>query len=358
MSHETLRDAVFKINTGSGSGTGFYLKEHNVIVTNFHVIEGNKLVAIEDQQKDRYLAHVVFGNPQTDIAFLRADKPTFDSSVAFDHIKEVKNRDEVWVIGYPFGMPFTETKGVVSNSKQLMDGRHFIQIDAAVNPGNSGGPVVDDQGQLLGVTTAKFTNADNMGFAIPTDVVQEELDSLKSNEGFKYSIKCNSCKNLVFEKTDYCPTCGAQIDENLFDEKGLDEFGLFVEDALKKLDMDPVLARTGFDFWEFHQGSSQVRIFVFNKNYLYATSPLNELPNQRLEELYTYLLSDPIEHYKLGVYNNQIFLSYRIHISDIYTDKKSEIQQLLTNLPLKADEMDDFFVNDFDAKMTNFSKEM
>lgn len=356
MSHQSLRDAVFKINTGSGSGTGFYLKEYDVIVTNFHVIEGNKQVAIEDQQKDRYLAHVVFGNPQTDIAFLRADKPTFNSSVAFDQVKEVNNRDVVWVVGYPFGMPFTETKGVVSNSKQLMDGRHFIQIDAAVNPGNSGGPVVDEQGQLLGVTTAKFSNADNMGFAIPTNIVQEELDSLKDNTELKYSIKCNSCKNLVYAKTDYCPNCGAQIDENLFDEKGLDEFGSFVEDALKQLNMDPVLARTGFDFWEFYQGSSQIRIFVFNRNYLYATSPLNDLPNQNLEELYAYLLSDPVAPYKLGVYNNQIFLSYRIHITDIYTDKKFEIQQLLTNLPLKADEMDDYFVDNFGAKMTNFSK--
>ncbi len=357
MSHNTLRNAVFKINTGSGSGTGFYLKNYDVIVTNFHVIEGNKQVAIEDQQKDRYLAKVVFGNPKTDIAFLRADKPEFPSSVNFDQIREVNNRDEVWVIGYPFGMPFTETKGVVSNSKQLMDGRHFIQIDAAVNPGNSGGPVVDDQGNLLGVTTAKFTNADNMGFAIPTEIVQEELESLKANGDFKYSIKCNSCKNLVFDKTDYCPNCGAQIDEHLFDEKGLDEFGIFVEDALKSLGMNPVLARTGFDFWEFHQGSSQIRIFVFNRNYLYATSPMNRLPNQGLDKLYSYLLSDPVAPYKLGVYNNQIFLSYRIHITDIYTSKKEEIKKLLTNLPLKADEMDDFFVNEFGAEMTNFSKD-
>lgn len=356
MSHKLLREAVFKINTGSGSGTGFYLRNHNVIVTNFHVIEGSKRVSIEDQEKNRYLAHVVFGNPHTDIAFLRADKPTFDGAVQFDEIKPVENRDKVWVIGYPFGMPYTETEGIVSNNNQLMDGRHFIQIDAAVNPGNSGGPVVDGDGNLLGVTTAKFNNADNMGFAIPTNIVQEELDSLKLNTDLQYSIKCNSCKNLVFEKTDYCPNCGAQVNENLFDEKTLDEFAQFVETALNSLDMNPVLARTGHDYWEFYQGSSQIRIFVFNRNYLYATSPLNNLPNQKLEELYSYLLSNPVSPYKLGVYNNQIFISYRFHISDIYTSKKEEIQNHLTHLALKADEMDDYFVNNFGAKMTNFSK--
>jgi serine protease Do len=149
MNHKLLRDAVFKINTGTGSGTGFYLQQHGVIVTNFHVIEGNHRVAIEDQQKNRYLAHVVFGNPETDIAFLRADKPSFAGAVAFNEVKLVENRDKVWVIGYPFGLPYTETEGIVSNSNQLMDGRNFIQIDAAVNPGNSGGPVVDSEGNLL-----------------------------------------------------------------------------------------------------------------------------------------------------------------------------------------------------------------
>jgi serine protease Do len=356
MSHKLLRDAVFKINTGSGSGTGFYLQKEGVIVTNFHVIEGNHRVSIEDQQKNRYLAHVVFGNPETDIAFLRADKLSFNGAVAFNEIKNVENRDKVWVIGYPFGLPYTETEGIVSNSKQLMDGRHFIQIDAAVNPGNSGGPVVDVEGNLLGVTTAKFNNADNMGFAIPTNVVQEELETLKSNPDLKYAIKCNSCKNLVFQKTDYCPNCGANIDEHLFEEKPLDEFAQFVESALSSLNMNAILARTGYDYWEFYQGSSQIRIFVFNRNYLYATSPLNNLPQQKLEEIYSFILSNPVSPYKLGVYNNQIFLSYRFHISDIYTDKKADIQDKLTHLALKADELDDYFVKEYGAELTNFSK--
>ncbi len=357
MSDKLLRSAVFKINTGSGSGTGFYLEQHGVIVTNFHVIEGNHHVSIEDQEKNRYLAHVIFGNPETDIAFLRAEKPHFESSVQIDPQREVENRDKVWVVGFPFGMPLTETEGIVSNNNQLVNGRHFIQIDAAINPGNSGGPVVDSESNLIGVSTSKFTNADNMGFAIPTKVVQEELDTLSSNPDYKFSIKCNSCKNLVFEKTDYCPNCGAHIDENLFEEKSLDEFAQFVETALTSLDMNAVLARTGHDYWEFHQGSSLIRIFVFNRNYLYATSPLNNLPSQKLEELYSYLLSNPVEPYKLGVYNNQIFISYRFHISDIYTDQKQEIRDKLTHLALKADEMDDFFVNEFGAEMTNFSKQ-
>lgn len=358
MTYENLRNAVFKINTAQGSGSGFYLEEYDVVVTNFHVIEGFKKVAIENQSKDRFVADVVFGNPETDIAFLKADRSIFKSGVSFNDVIPVQNRDKVWVIGFPFGMPYTETEGIISNSNQLMEGRYFIQIDAAVNPGNSGGPVVDKDGKLLGVTTAKFSNAENMGFAIPASMVMEELASLAGNEQMRYSIKCNSCKNLVFEKTDYCPICGATVNENLFDEKEQDAFALFVESALSSLNMDPVLARTGFDYWQFYQGSSQIRIFVYNQNYLYATSPLNQLPSKNLEKLYSYLLSDPAPPYNLGVYANQIFISYRIHISDIYSKRAEQIRTMLTNLPLKADEMDDFFIAEYGCEKTNYTREV
>lgn len=225
-----------------------------------------------------------------------------------------------------------------------------------MNPGNSGGPVVDKEGRLVGVTTAKFTNAENMGFAIPAGTVIEELKSLDDNPDLRYAIKCNSCKQLVFEKTDYCPNCGAFIDENLFEEKVPDDFGRFVEDALELLGMDPVLARTGFDFWQFHQGSSQVRIFVFEQNYLYAASPLNQLPSQNLETLYRYLLEDSLRPYRLGVYNNQIYLSFRMHLSDIYSPKRQELLEHLAGMPRKADELDDFFVARFQCTKTGFSK--
>lgn len=356
MTYDALRNAVFKVNTALGSGSGFYLKDRDVLVTNFHVIEGCRNVAVEDREMNRFRGRVVFGNPETDLAFIKADGKSFTDSVSLNQVREVENRDKVWVIGYPFGMPYTETEGIVSNSNQLMEGRYFIQIDAAVNPGNSGGPVVDKDGLLVGVTTAKFTNAENMGFAIPARTVLEELESLNDNPELHYAIKCNSCKQLVFEKTDYCPNCGAFIDENLFEEKAPDDFGRFVEDALELLGMDAVLARTGFDYWQFHQGSSQVRIFVFDQNYLYAASPLNELPSHNLENLYRFLLEDSVPPYRLGVYNNQIYLSYRMHLSDIYSPKRSELLDRLAGMPRKADELDDFFVSEYQCEKTGFSK--
>ena len=181
MNHEELKHAVHKINTASGSGTGFYLKKQNIFVTNYHVVEGNKKVSIENQAKDRYLGHVVYVNPDADVAFLHSASYVPPTEIPFQQVQEVHSRDKVYVLGFPFGMPYTITEGIVSNENQLMDGKNYIQTDAAVNPGNSGGPVVNEAGMLVGITTAKFTEADNVGFAIPGKVVKEELDTYALN---------------------------------------------------------------------------------------------------------------------------------------------------------------------------------
>lgn len=356
MNHEQLKNAVYKINTASGSGTGFYLNAPNIFVTNYHVVEGNKNVAIENQTQDRFIAKVIYVNPDADIAFLKSENHTPDSTIPFDSVQEVRSRDKVFVLGFPFGMPYTITEGIVSNEKQLLDGKNFIQTDAAVNPGNSGGPVVNAEGLLVGVTTAKFTEADNVGFAIPAKIVREELDTLAQNTEGKFSMKCDSCKSLIFEKTDYCPNCGSTINEKIFDDKEISKLSVFVEEAIKNMGTNPILARSGTEYWEFHSGSALVRIFVYDKNYLYATSPMNNLPTGNLEALLRYQLSNPVPPYKLAVYNNQIYLSYRVRMSDVFSNRADEIKQNLSNLILKANEMDDYFVHEFGCEKTNYAK--
>ena len=81
--------------------------------------------------------------------------------------KEVTLGQKINVAGNPFGMPFTATEGTVSSPRQLMDDTYYIQTDAAVNPGNSGGPMFNLDGEVVAITTSKMSNEDNMGFGIP-----------------------------------------------------------------------------------------------------------------------------------------------------------------------------------------------
>ena len=350
-----ISGSVFKINTSSGSGTGFYLRNKGIIVTNCHVILGYRNVAVEDHKQSRYPAKVVFVNKDADVAFLKPSVQFEAPQVELADITNLKSRDLVYVLGFPFGMPYTETKGIVSAPRQLMEGSYYIQTDAAVNPGNSGGPVINENGLVVGITTCKFTEADNMGFAVPVDILKEELDTFAKNDKQEYSIKCNSCKSLILDEVEYCPNCGNSIDQKLFEKVSPTQIEEFVESALLQIGMDPVMARTGYEFWEFHRGSALVRAFIYDKNYLFTTSPINNLPTSNLEELYKYLLSNPISPYQLGVYQNQIFISYRAHLSDVFSSSGESVKKNIAGMLDKADEMDDFFETNYACPKSNFA---
>lgn len=351
-----IESSVYKINTANGTGTGFYSNENDIIITNYHVVAGCHNVSVEGKDKNRYLTHVLYVNPGKDIAFLRAnDLPKPIDTVLIDHQTESRSRDKVIVLGYPYGMPFTVTEGIVSNPLQSIGGSYFIQTDAAINPGNSGGPVINEKGELMGIVTSKFSDADNMGFAIPLETLKKELKVVNELSNV-FTLGCSNCGGLIEEKTDYCPNCGTNVDEKLFEEMALSDFSLKVEDAISKLDLNPVLARSGRERWYFHQGSAEIRMFVYENNYLFATSPLNDLPRKNLAEVYEYILTADTEPHRLSISENQIYLSYRIHISDLYSDHSDEILGNLAQLAKKADELDNTFVNDFGAEMTNYSK--
>jgi hypothetical protein len=342
-----LSQAVVKINTATGSGSGFYIKSLNVVITNHHVIAGNLLVAIE-RNKEKIKATVTQVDPHHDLAILVPNQPLDVEDVNLNSIDNVKSRDKVMVLGYPYGMPFTVTEGIVSSPRQLLDGQYYIQTDAAVNPGNSGGPMVNVDGHIIGVTTCKFQSADNMGFAVPIDLVINELESYKKHGSDQFSVKCPSCQNHILDKSDYCENCGVKLDaDKLFPEAHLSPLAVFVEEGLQKLPFDPILARCGYEFWEFHHGTALIRIFVHQKNTLITVCPLVKLPKENLEEFYKYLLEDPAEPFTIGIQDNLIYLSYRTHLADIETQHRTAIQDNIAALAQKADELDNYLVEQF-----------
>ncbi len=357
IDHKILSQVVFKVSTSQGSGTCFYLKNENIFVSNFHVVNGAHEVAIEDVNKNSFLAKVVMVNPQMDIAFLRAGE-TFENlpELSIDPTMQMNSGERIYVAGFPFGMPFTVTDGTVSAASQLMDGKYYLQTDAAVNPGNSGGPMFNAQGHVVAITTSKFTQADNMGFGIPVKQLAEELQSLKDIHNKDFTVKCSSCSTLIHEQTEYCSNCGNTIDSKLFDKAILTDLGVFCEKAIQDIGINPVLARAGYESWEFYKGSSLIRMFIYNHSYLYITSPINILPKQNLEPLFRYLLSAPVEPFKLGVYNSGIYVSYRIAIADVFSREADSFMQYIGQLAKKADDLDNYLTETFDCPMSEYAK--
>lgn len=347
--------AIFKITTSSGSGTAFYLPDKDLFITNFHVVIGEQFVAIQDQNHQRFLGRVVFVHQALDLAFLRSEqKPKDTPIIELDRDVSTASLQKIYVHGFPFGLPYTITEGIISASNQMVNGRHFIQTDAAVNPGNSGGPMLNEKGQLVGVTTSKLTQADNVGFGIPIHEILTEIEDFNSNFKNIYHVKCDSCGSLITEETAFCTQCGSGIDSKVFERFELSLFAQFVEKALETMGLNPVLARAGQDYWEFHQGSALIRIFVFKNDYLVATSQLNRLPKGDTNDLLEYILDDqsPNLPYNLGISENHIYLSYRVHLSDIFSANKDQVLLKLSGLPQKADELDTFFVKEYGCQFS------
>lgn len=355
---ENISKSIFKIKTASGSGSGFYLAKHNVFVTNYHVVEGHHNVAIENNDMHTIAAKVVLVNQSEDLAILVSDEKIATSKeLSLGSLDNLKSRDEVFVLGYPFGMPYTETQGIISSPKQLMDGKHYIQTDAPVNPGNSGGPLVNKAGEIIGITTSKFTEADNMGFAVPVSVLEEILSIYGKSKPANFSVVCPHCKYVESSHTENCENCGADIDIVIFDEKEISNLAKRVEEGLVRNGINPVIARNGYEYWTFYQGSSLVRIYVYDYDFVCSSSPMNEIAPDKIENVMRYLLSNPIPPYQLGTFDGTIYIGCRTHVTDLFNEKHGNEQlDKLINLSKKADEMDNFLLDTYGCPLANTAK--
>ena len=185
----TYQNFFGQTSTSAVSGSGFIISEDGYIITNYHVIEyadkGGYAITVMLHDGTRYDASIVGSEESNDIAVLKIDA-TGLTSVSFGDSDELSVGDEIHAVGNPLGeLVFSMTNGHVSALDRVIktesgtDSISMFQIDAPVNSGNSGGPVYDAQGRVVGVVTAKYssTGVEGLGFAIPiNDVVRIAQD--------------------------------------------------------------------------------------------------------------------------------------------------------------------------------------
>jgi S1-C subfamily serine protease len=172
--------------TTQSLGSGFVIDRAGHIVTNYHVIQGASKVQVSFSAQDQLAATVVGKDPSTDVAVLKVDAHARAlTPLALGNSDDVTVGDPVYAIGNPFGLTRTLTTGVISAVQRQIFApnglpvEHAIQTDAAINHGNSGGPLIDSEGRVIGVTsqiqTGSSTNQGNVGigFAIPINTVRD-----------------------------------------------------------------------------------------------------------------------------------------------------------------------------------------
>jgi serine protease Do len=167
-------------------GSGFFISPDGFIVTNNHVVEDAEDITVTMEDGEKYPAKLIGTDPRTDVALVKvnAEGKTFPY-VEFSQ-KDPRVGDWVLAVGNPFGLGGTVTAGIISaHNRDIGSGPYdYLQIDAAVNRGNSGGPSFDLDGKVIGVNTAIFSpSGGNVGiaFAVPAALVQEVVGQLKSH---------------------------------------------------------------------------------------------------------------------------------------------------------------------------------
>ncbi|MFZ4601989.1 MAG: DegQ family serine endoprotease [Caulobacterales bacterium] len=166
-------------------GSGVLVRADGVIVTNNHVVEGAQQLKVVLSDRREFDAKLITADPRTDLAVLRIDaKGQRLPALAFADTRKAQVGDLVLAIGNPFGLQQTVTSGIISALARtdvgINDFSFFIQTDAAINKGNSGGALVDSNGDLVGVNTAIFSESGGsvgIGFAIPSEMVRRVVES-------------------------------------------------------------------------------------------------------------------------------------------------------------------------------------
>jgi serine protease Do len=346
--------AIIQIATQTGTGTGFYLKEFDLIVTNDHVVQGNAEVTIAGKTFEKTISRVWYTDRKHDLAFLEGPAGAELPEIRLGNYDNLKDGDDVLAIGHPYGFNYTVTNGVISKVDRIRDGLKFIQIDAAINPGNSGGPLVNAAGEVIGVNSFRIQGGDNLGFALPVNYLRTALQLYAPHRG-TVSTRCHSCDYLVLpeniESDKYCPACGSEVKLPKMPEQEVVPTGVAktIEDILKELGKDIKLSRDGVNRWEVREGSAKIKITYNAENYfVVGDAYLCQLPQDalKIKPLYQFLLQ---ENYRvnglvLSCANQNIVLSCIMYDLDITKDSGVKT---FDNLFKKADFYDDLLKNEY-----------
>ena len=196
--------STYKGNTLYGTGSGFIYKvegNDTYIITNHHVIENGTNFKITYTDKEIVEATLVGSDELSDIALLKVETRDNYEAVELGKSSDLKAGDTTFAVGAPLGNTYswTVTRGIISGKERLVEIStsnsyqadyimNVLQTDAAVNSGNSGGPLCNSNGEVVGVISAKIasTGVEGMGFAIPIEVALDKVEQILNNEEVKY----------------------------------------------------------------------------------------------------------------------------------------------------------------------------
>lgn len=183
---ENTIGSVVNIRTNAGQGTGFIVTDNGFIVTNAHVLSGAKFADAITSERESISMSLIGYDLNLDLALLKIDGNY--QYLEFEETSNVKIGEKVIAIGNPLGLSFSVSEGIVSGKNRIGANNFpaYIQTDAALNPGNSGGPLINTNGKVIGINNFK-AKGENLGFALESDYIIKGVNQI-ALESFNETI--------------------------------------------------------------------------------------------------------------------------------------------------------------------------
>jgi serine protease Do len=231
-----------------GAGSGFIISPDGVILTNAHVVRDASEVTVKLQDRREFRAKVLGSDPKTDVAVLRIDAKNLPV-VPIGRSSDLRVGEWVLAIGSPFGLESSVTAGVVSAKGRAIDDGNvpFIQTDVAVNPGNSGGPLFNTRGEVIGINSQIYSQTggyQGLSFAIPIDVAYRIKDQIVTTGKVKHAKLGVSIQevNQAFADSFKLASPEGALVSNVERGGAADKAGLKSGDVIRKLNGQPIIA--------------------------------------------------------------------------------------------------------------------
>jgi S1-C subfamily serine protease len=175
---ESEMKGVVTIKTDVSQGTGFLITEDGFVVTNYHVMHGAKAAAIYTHEGSKHSVFLFGKDELLDIALLKIEGEF--SFLDFGDSDSMKVGEKVIAIGNPLGLSFTATEGIISarDRKGINSLPYYFQTDVSLNPGNSGGPLINTDGKVVGINNFKISGAENVGFALEINYAIDAINEI------------------------------------------------------------------------------------------------------------------------------------------------------------------------------------
>ncbi len=343
---------VFQVATPFSVGTGVYLPQYKLVVTNEHVVRDNASVVIGSRDVREQLATVVYLDSYHDLAFLSPE--TAVELRALELVDSLpKVGDAVVAMGQCFGEPLRESTGRVLERSYPYHGTDYLVHDARGEATLSGGPLFTPDGRLLGINMLDNPDAQGATLSLPAGRLFTILADFMRGGG-SAATRCFDCREVTFEQgpnpSGHCPGCGAV----LMLPSGVEDtpatgVNATIEAIITGGGHDPRLARRGPNLWNIREGSANIAVAYHEDSGLVTGDAyLCKLPDPAPAELFAYLLRENarLRQLTFSTHGRDIILSLLIY--DRYLTVDAALPRF-ENLFSQADAYDNVLVDRFGA---------